>query len=154
MKEHPKKPYLLSELRNCDSESESSGVGYCRPPKHSQFKPGKSGNPMGRRAGSRNLKSVRKELYTQLVPVRFAGKHKMLPLISALDAVLINRALKGDEKAIRTALANAKELGVFDFPASKSDELTRQEIAQMTQEEVELILRAEEITQQYKAKRK
>ena len=30
-------------------------IGYRKPPKHSQFRPGHSGNPVGRRQGLRNL---------------------------------------------------------------------------------------------------
>jgi hypothetical protein len=37
-----------------DDEGE---VGYCKPPRHSQFKPGKSGNPRGRPKGSRGVKT-------------------------------------------------------------------------------------------------
>ena len=33
-------------------------VGYCRPPLHSRFKPGQSGNPKGRLKQSRNLRSI------------------------------------------------------------------------------------------------
>jgi hypothetical protein len=32
-------------------------VGYGKPPKHTQFKPGKSGNPQGRPKGTKNLKT-------------------------------------------------------------------------------------------------
>ena len=32
-------------------------VGYGRPPTHSRFRPGQSGNPAGRRKGVRNLKT-------------------------------------------------------------------------------------------------
>lgn len=37
-----------------DSDDE---VGYCKPPRHTRFKPGQSGNPKGRRKGSRGLKT-------------------------------------------------------------------------------------------------
>ena len=33
------------------SKSNKDKVGYCNPPKHSQFKPGQSGNPLGRPKG-------------------------------------------------------------------------------------------------------
>jgi hypothetical protein len=32
-------------------------VGYGKPPRHSRFQPGQSGNPIGRRKGTRGLKS-------------------------------------------------------------------------------------------------
>jgi hypothetical protein len=36
-------------------------VGYGKPPKHTQFKPGHSGNPRGRRRGQQNFKTVIKQ---------------------------------------------------------------------------------------------
>jgi Family of unknown function (DUF5681) len=33
-------------------------VGYGRPPRHSRFKPGQSGNPKGRPKGSKSLKTL------------------------------------------------------------------------------------------------
>ena len=32
-------------------------VGYGKPPAHTQFKPGQSGNPKGRRKGQRNVRT-------------------------------------------------------------------------------------------------
>ncbi len=40
-----------------DRDDEDYEVGYGKPPKHSRFPPGQSGNPKGRRKGSRGLKS-------------------------------------------------------------------------------------------------
>ena len=33
-------------------------IGYCRPPVATRFQPGVSGNPSGRRKGTRNLKTI------------------------------------------------------------------------------------------------
>lgn len=38
-------------------EASTGAVGYGKPPKHSQFKSGQSGNPKGRPKGTRNFKS-------------------------------------------------------------------------------------------------
>ena len=43
--------------------SDDYEIGYGKPPKHSQFEPGKSGNPRGRPRGARGLKS---DLLTEL----------------------------------------------------------------------------------------
>src|SRR5438045_2771148 len=51
-------------MREADDNSSDStavtnyAVGYCRPPLHTRFKPGQSGNPSGRVKGSKNLKSL------------------------------------------------------------------------------------------------
>ena len=43
---------------NLESEPRSFAVGYGRPPVHSRFKPGKSGNPKGRAKQSRNMRTI------------------------------------------------------------------------------------------------
>ena len=47
----------------------NDGVGYKRPPKHTQFKPGQSGNPRGRGKNTRNFKTdLVEELREQIDP--------------------------------------------------------------------------------------
>jgi len=38
-----------------NSPGEGYEIGYGNPPKHTRFRPGRSGNPAGRRKGVRNL---------------------------------------------------------------------------------------------------
>ena len=40
-----------------EDNDDSEGVGYGKPPRHSQFKPGQSGNPRGRPKGTRGVKT-------------------------------------------------------------------------------------------------
>jgi hypothetical protein len=37
---------------------EAAAVGYCKPPLHTRFKKGQSGNPRGHAKGAKNLASV------------------------------------------------------------------------------------------------
>ncbi|MCY3732928.1 MAG: DUF5681 domain-containing protein, partial [Chloroflexi bacterium] len=48
-------------------------VGFGKPPKHSRFKKGKSGNPKGRPKGSRNFSMVVKETLEEPVRVTSHG---------------------------------------------------------------------------------
>lgn len=43
---------------SCPSEVHDYKVGPGKPPKHTRFKPGQSGNPKGRPKGSQNVKTV------------------------------------------------------------------------------------------------
>jgi uncharacterized protein DUF5681 len=45
-----------------------SAVGYKRPPIHTRFKPGQSGNPSGRAKGSQNLKTLCHKIMKEEVP--------------------------------------------------------------------------------------
>ncbi len=77
------------------------GVGYCRPPKASQFKPGKSGNPKGRPKGSRSFESSFKKVMKKKVAVTENGKTSWISSDEAILLRLRNDALRGDAKARR-----------------------------------------------------
>ncbi len=49
-------------------------VGYGKPPIHSRFRPGQSGNPAGRRKGVRNLITDVKRTLSMPVRVKEAGR--------------------------------------------------------------------------------
>ena len=51
-------------------------TGYGNPPKHTQFKPGQSGNPAGRPKGAKNLKTDLEEEMRELIVVREGGNTK------------------------------------------------------------------------------
>lgn len=74
-------------------------VGYGKPPRHTQFKPGQSGNPRGRPKGSRSLAATVRKVLGRKIPVIERGQRK---LVSADEAMLhryLEMALKGDVKA-------------------------------------------------------
>ncbi len=75
-------------------------VGYCRPPKHSQFKPGQSGNRRGRPKSSQNLATIARRRFAQKIPMREAGKVRKVVTLEAGVARLIERALRGDHRAM------------------------------------------------------
>src|ERR1700742_2968486 len=58
------------QMPSDDRKPKSDGVGYKRPPKHTQFRPGQSGNPKGRPKGTQNLKSDLREELGEIVRVR------------------------------------------------------------------------------------
>ena len=73
-------------IRGDDDES----VGYGRPPKHSQFKKGQSGNPRGRRPRSdlmpQNTVEIINGLLLKSVKITEKGKSRWVP---AYEAILI-----------------------------------------------------------------
>jgi Family of unknown function (DUF5681) len=82
------------------SEDRSYEVGYGKPPKHSRFKPGQSGNPKGRKPGSRNVMTLLEETLFDAVKVRENGKVRRVPAIQVCLLNLRNQAIKGDPKAL------------------------------------------------------
>ena len=84
----------------------SYAVGYARPPDHSRFQPGQSGNPRGRSKGVRNFATDVKE--TLQIPVRVKGDKARK--ISTQEAALLRlreQALNGDHRALDRLLALA-----------------------------------------------
>ena len=80
-------------------------VGYRKPPKSSQFKKGRSGNPKGRPKGSRNLATDLKAELEGKIVVRESGAQRRLTKQQVLLKTLMARALQGDMKAA-TAILN------------------------------------------------
>jgi hypothetical protein len=82
------------------SEDRSYEVGYGKPPEHTRFKPGQSGNPRGRKPGSKNVMTLLEETLFATVKVRENGKVRRVPAIQACFLNLRNLAMKGDSKAL------------------------------------------------------
>ncbi len=80
-------------------------VGYRKPPKHSRFKKGRSGNPRGRRKGNRNLKTDLTEELQERILLKEGGKPKQVSKQRAMLKSLMAKALHGDARAA-TLLVN------------------------------------------------
>lgn len=80
-------------------------VGYRKPPKRSQFKPGESGNPKGRVKGQRNLKSDLTSLLNKPVTIREGGELRRVSRQEAILLSLFEKAVRGDVKASSQMLA-------------------------------------------------
>jgi Family of unknown function (DUF5681) len=83
-------------------------VGYKKPPRYSQFQPGRSGNPRGKQKGVRNLGSDVKR--TLEVPVRLneQGRARRVSTQEAALLRLREKALKGDARSLDQLLELAR----------------------------------------------
>jgi hypothetical protein len=79
-------------------------VGYGRPPQHTRFKPGHSGNPKGRPKGTNNLKTDLMEELSERISLNEGGKPKKLSKQRALLKSLASKAIKGDARAMNILL--------------------------------------------------
>jgi hypothetical protein len=79
-------------------------VGYRRPPRQSQFKPGTSGNPKGRPKGAVGLKTLVREMMTEKVPVRTTTGASKMTRVDVLLQRLFELALRGDARVISQIL--------------------------------------------------
>lgn len=79
-------------------------VGYSKPPKNTQFKRGKSGNPRGRPKGTKNLKTDLMEELEEKIVVHEGDRSRKISKQRAMIKSLMNRVLKGDIRAATTLL--------------------------------------------------
>ena len=79
-------------------------IGYKRPPKATQFKPGQSGNRKGRPKGARNFSTVIEKELNSRVAVTENGRRKQVTKREIIGKQMINKAAAGDLKAIAVVL--------------------------------------------------
>ena len=87
-------------------------VGYGRPPEHTRFKPGRSGNPKGRPKRHRNLRTIVEETLIELITIREGERTRNVPRLEALVRTIENRVLKGDLRAFNPLLALIRTTGL------------------------------------------
>ncbi len=74
-------------------------VGYRKPPKHTRFKPGQSGNPRGRPKGTNNLKTDLMEELRENIVIREGDQSHKVSKQRAFVKTLVARTLKGDARS-------------------------------------------------------
>jgi hypothetical protein len=89
-------------------------VGYKRPPKHSRFRKGQSGNPKGRSRGRRNLKTVLAEQLGRTLKANLDGRPREITQVEAIVLSMVTSAIKGDARARDAVLRMMQVLGLLD----------------------------------------
>ena len=84
---------------------QADSVGYKRPPREHQFRPGQSGNPSGRPKGTRNFRSELREELSEVVTVRDGDREIEVSKQRALIKSLVAAAIDGNQRAAASVLA-------------------------------------------------
>lgn len=92
--------------------TEAYEVGYKRPPAHSRFKKGQSGNPKGRPKGAKSPKVLLEEALSASVTVMENGVPKKTELRRLLFKSLVSKAVKGDSRSTRLLVKLMEQYGL------------------------------------------
>lgn len=87
-------------------------VGYGRPPTHSQFKKGESGNPKGRPKGALNLATLFNRALSEKVTITENGRRRNITKLEIALKQLINKAAQGDPRSMHLMLSMAPLVGI------------------------------------------
>jgi len=91
---------MVKRVRLNNPKIGSDEVGYRKPPKRTQFKPGKSGNPKGRPKGVPNFSTDVGKALSKSVKVQKNGRDSSMSTQMASLLVLREKALHGDLRAL------------------------------------------------------
>jgi hypothetical protein len=107
----------------CDQSGTPDGytVGYCRPPMHSRFKPGQSGNRKGRPRGRKNMRTILDNVLQQPVTIHEGGKPRTVTKKEALLLKWVHAALANDPKAAAVVFPLLRATGHFDEDVTAAD---------------------------------
>jgi Family of unknown function (DUF5681) len=86
-------------------------IGYKRPPKSGQFKQGRSGNPKGRRKGSRNFLTILEQELGQSIIVNENGRKKKITRLQAMVKRMVAGALQGEHRSLLTLIEILRRMG-------------------------------------------
>jgi hypothetical protein len=102
-------------------------VGYKKPPKATQFKKGKSGNPKGRPKEARNLRTDFEAELAERIFVSEGGCRKAISKLRAMMKALVAKALQGDIRACGLVFKQVEKFAALPEKESTSEgrELSR-----------------------------
>lgn len=88
-------------------EKKDYEIGYKKPPKHTQFKPGQSGNPKGRPPKPQTIEDAAIQILKQKIKIKNKdGKYQKTDIYMALSQKLAFGAIKDEKFAMQFCIKN------------------------------------------------
>jgi hypothetical protein len=85
-------------------------VGYGKPPRHTRFRKGQSGNPRGRPKEAKNLATLLKEALNERVIVAENGGRRKITMREAIIRQLVKRSATADLRATKILLDLVRDI--------------------------------------------
>lgn len=118
-----------------DGADDAYEVGYGKPPKGSQFKPGKSGNPKGRPKAPPKVEELIAREAARLITITVEGQKKTLTQAEVVIKAMFQKAMKGDLSAAKMVvfgLQNQPETPEAEAAISEHELRLLQELIEQT----------------------
>jgi hypothetical protein len=93
-------------------------VGYGKPPRHTRFQKGRSGNPQGRPPGAKNFKTLLSDALNEPVVVTESGGRRKITKREAIIKQLVNQSATANWRAIKILLDLVRDIEGGTEPAS------------------------------------
>jgi hypothetical protein len=139
---------MESQKREEEGKMENVGeVGFKRPPVHSRFRKGCSGNSKGRPRGTKNLRTDLNEVLQERITVTEGDRKVRMSKQRAIVMTLVAKTLKGDLRSANTLLNTMfRALGFADTAVDVEQPLDANEQELMEVLEARLQRKAESST--------
>jgi hypothetical protein len=120
-------------------DDEDDRVGYGKPPKHTRFRPGQSGNPRGRSRAVdfRDWENPIQKYMLEPITVTIKGKKEKVPVVDALIKTAIRRALEGCTKHLKVLLDGSGGLKALIQEQRRQKTKAEEELIEQVRKEAE-----------------
>ncbi|WP_156680905.1 DUF5681 domain-containing protein [Sphingomonas profundi] len=106
------------DITSCGEAAQPYEVGYCKPPRHTQFKPGQSGNPRRGKARKRSPIDEISKILAMPIIVKEGEKTRRVSAYEAAALQLRKMALSGNIRALERILDLSRELARDEDPTA------------------------------------
>jgi hypothetical protein len=114
--------WIVTGRRPMAKDKKTRG-GYGRPPTHTQFRPGKSGNPRGRPKVSKDLQARLKKAAAEKVVLQDGDRERKVDKLDVALTQMMNKAAQGQPSFLKMALAQIQRAEAAEPPAVPQEEL-------------------------------